>query len=314
MMEKINTALNKLANTGQFKKRYDHLKDEVLSDPDIVLYLNENSSTVTNEMVEKSLVKLYEFTTQSKHNCEKCPTLGECKNVLKGYQPRLIIQGNSLDLQYDMCPRKAVDDDKKKREKLIQSLYVPRDILSASIRDFYQTDSSAGRMDAAEKATIFATEYEAGKKQKGLYLHGQFGVGKTYLLGAIANELAERKIPSMIVYVPDFLRELKGSIGDNTLNSKIEMVKKASVLMLDDLGAESMTSWGRDEVIGPILQFRMLENLPTFFTSNFNFAELKNHLTFSQRGEKEEVKAARVMERIMYLADPIHLDGKNRRH
>ena len=58
MMEKINTALNKLANTGQFKKRYDHLKDEVLSDPDIVLYLNENSSTVTNEMVLKKLLLL----------------------------------------------------------------------------------------------------------------------------------------------------------------------------------------------------------------------------------------------------------------
>ncbi|MEH6975390.1 primosomal protein DnaI, partial [Bacillus sp. JJ675] len=34
---------------------------------------------------------------------------------------------------------------------------------------------------------------------------------------------------------------------------------------------------------------------------------------YSQRGEKEDVKAARLMERVLYLATPIRLDGKNRR-
>ena len=71
-------------------------------------------------------------------------------------------------------------------------------------------------------------EYIPGKRQKALYIYGKFGVGKTYLLGAIANQLAEKQISSLIVYFPDFLRELKGSIGDNTLNEKIEMVKTCS--------------------------------------------------------------------------------------
>ena len=58
------------------------------------------------------------------------------------------------------------------------------------------------------------------------------------------------------------------------------------VLMLDDLGAESMTSWGRDEVLGTILQFRMLESLPTFFTSNFDFKELAESFNlYSTRGK-----------------------------
>ena len=37
------------------------------------------------------------------------------------------------------------------------------------------------------------------------------------------------------------------------------------VLILDDIGSEMNTQWVRDEVLGPILQFRMLEELPTFF-------------------------------------------------
>lgn len=311
-MQKINSTLNKLANGNQFQNRYDALKKEVLEDQQIHEFLHENSSVITSEMVEKSLGKLYEFSTQSK-KCDKCPSLDGCVNLMQGYYPKLVIEGSALDLHYEECPRKVVADEKRKREKLIRSLYVPRDILSATIEDFLKTDTSNERIEVMEKVVSFIMNYAPGQKQKGFYIYGKFGVGKTYLLGAIANQLAEKHISSLIVYFPDFLRELKGSIGDNTVNEKIEMVKKAPVLMLDDLGAESMTSWGRDEVLGPILQFRMLENLPTFFTSNFDFKELENHLTFSQRGEKEEVKAARVMERIQYLAEPIKLAGKNRR-
>lgn len=311
-MEKINRSLNKLANTNQFQQRYEKLKQEIFEDEQVRLFLNANSSTVTKEMIDKNLGKLYEFTSQS-NKCDKCPSLNGCINMMQGYYPKLVVQGKALNLNYEICPRKLSEDEKRKREKLIRSLYVPKDILRATIEDFTQTDNENKRLGVLSKAMSFIMEYEPGKMQKGLYIYGKFGVGKTYLLGAIANELAERQISSLIVYVPDYLRELKGSIGDNTVNEKIEMVKTAPVLMLDDIGAESMTSWGRDEVFGPILQFRMLENLPTFFTSNFDLNGLENHLTFSQRGEKEEVKAARIMERIQYLAEPVKLDGLNRR-
>lgn len=311
-MQKINSTLNKLTNGNQFQKRYEMLKKEVLEDQQIHEFLHENSSVITKEMVEKSLVKLYEFSTQSK-KCDKCPSLDGCINLMQGYYPKLVIEGNRIDLHYEVCSRKVISEEKRKREKLIRSLYVPRDILSASITDFLENDLSDERYEVVAKVTRFIQDYVPGQKQKALYIHGKFGVGKTYLLGAIANQLAEKDMSSLIVYFPDFLRELKGSIGDNTVNEKIEMVKNASILMLDDLGAESMTSWGRDEVLGPILQFRMLENLPTFFTSNFDFKELENHLTFSQRGEREEVKAARIMERIQYLAEPVKLAGENRR-
>ena len=311
-MERINRSFGKLANNGQFQQRYEQIKNEIFQNEEVRLFLNENSSSITEEMIEKNLGMLYEFISQS-HKCDKCPNLDGCINMMQGYYPKLALQGKTFQLKYEVCPNKLATDERRKREKLIKSLYVPKDILSATIEDFIQTDDANMRVGILRKAMQFIMEYEPGKRQKGMYIYGKFGVGKTYLLGAIANELAERSISSLIVYVPDYLRELKGSIGDNTVNEKIEMVKTAPVLMLDDIGAESMTSWGRDEVFGPILQFRMLENLPTFFTSNFDLDGLENHLTFSQRGEKEEVKAARILERIKYLAEPIKLDGANRR-
>ena len=33
------------------------------------------------------------------------------------------------------------------------------------------------------------------------------------------------------------------------------------MLLLDDIGAENVTAWGRDEVLGPLLQYRMEEHV-----------------------------------------------------
>ena len=308
-MEKINDTLKRLAGKADFQKRYEMQRRETLNNPDVQEFLKSHEDELTDDMVNKSLMKLYDYAQQSKE-CNRCSSLADCQNVMKGYHPKLVIQRGSIDLHYEKCPRKVLDDEKRRNEKLIQSLYVPSDILHASFDSIYADDD---RIDAVQKAASFLMNYKVGSNQKGLYFYGKFGVGKSYLLGAIANELANKKVSSMIVYVPELLREMKSSIADSTLNDKISAIKKVPVLMFDDIGAETMSSWTRDEVIGPILQFRMLERLPTFFTSNFDFQELEHHLSYSQRGEEEKMKARRIMERIKYLAEPVLVEGPNRR-
>lgn len=308
-MEKINKTLQRLASSQNFQKRYQEQRQTVLQNRDIQAFINEHYHELSQDAIEKSMSKLYEYTLQSKE-CDRCESLEKCRNFMKGYHPDLVLTRNSIDVVYKRCPKKILADEKRKNEKLIKSLYVPKDILEATFEDF---EGDTGRLDAGDKAATFLMNYEAGKKAKGLYLYGKFGVGKSFLLGAIANELAKKQISSMIVYVPELLREMKSSIADSTLNEKIEALKKEPILMLDDIGAEAVSSWTRDEVLGPILQFRMLESLPTFFTSNFNFQELEHHLTYSQRGEEEKMKARRIMERIRTLSDPVLVDGPNRR-
>ena len=308
-MEKINRTLKRLASNESFQKRYEEQRKQVLNHPDIHDFLTEHQNELNQASIEKSISKLYEYTQQSKE-CNRCDSLDRCINFMKGYHPDLVLVRNSIDVVYKRCPRKVMADEHKKNQKLIKSLYVPRDILEATFEDF---EGDEGRLDAGDKAATFLMNYEAGLKPKGLYLYGKFGVGKSYLLGAIANELAKKQISSMIVYVPELLREMKSAIGDNTLNEKIEALKKESILMLDDIGAEAVSSWTRDEVLGPILQFRMLEKLPTFFTSNFDFQGLEHHLTYSQRGEEEKMKARRIMERIRSLSEPVLVEGPNRR-
>jgi primosomal protein DnaI len=308
-LERINRTIKRLASNENFQKRYEEQRRQVLDHPDIHAFLTEHQNELDQNTIEKSMSKLYEYTQQSKE-CNRCESLDGCINFMQGYHPDLVLVRNSIDVVYKRCPRKVMADEQKKNQKLIKSLYVPRDILEAT---FEQFEGDLGRLDAGDRAATFLMNYEAGLKPKGLYLYGKFGVGKSYLLGAIANELAKKQIPSMIVYVPELLREMKSAIGDSTLNEKLEALKKEPILMLDDIGAEAVSSWTRDEVLGPILQFRMLEKLPTFFTSNFDFQGLEHHLTYSQRGEEEKMKARRIMERIRSLSDPVLVDGPNRR-
>ncbi|MFQ6580108.1 primosomal protein DnaI [Priestia megaterium] len=309
-MKPINDSLNQLVNKKDFKARLEALRNSILSNPEVKTFLQEHRHELDEQMVDRGLMKMHEFIDQSKC-CDKCPSLQNCVNMVKGYHPQLVVKGRNIDLQYERCPRKVQEDERKEQESFIQCMYVPKEILQATMSDI---EIEQGRFEAIKLVRDFVREYEPNKKMKALYLHGSFGVGKTYFLGAIANALAEKKVKSTILYVPEFLRELKGSFQDQSFNEKIEYVKKVPVLMLDDLGAESVTSWMRDDVLGTILQFRMLENLPTFFSSNLNFKELQHHLTYTQRGEQEELKAARVMERIKSLAIPVEMNGENKRN
>ena len=69
--------------------------------------------------------------------------------------------------------------------------------------------------------------------------------------------------------------------------TKLQRIREANILMIDDIGAEEVTPWVRDEVIGPLLHYRMVQELPTFFSSNLNFEELEHHLSITREGAEE---------------------------
>ncbi|KIL43802.1 primosomal protein DnaI [Jeotgalibacillus soli] len=312
-MERINRTLKQLSGSGRFQERYEMMKKEIMNNQDVQAFIQEHKEELASNAIDQGLMKLYEYTTQSK-SCDSCPSLEGCINIMQGYEPELLLSGALMDIEYHRCPRKVVYDEKQRTEKLIQSVYVPKDVLRATLADV-DLDKLSNRVHVVDMATDIVDRLVEEKNfYKGLFIHGDFGVGKSYILGAIANELKEKNMAVFILYFPEFLREMKQSLGDQSFHGKIEAAKKASILMIDDIGAETLSSWARDEVLGTILQYRMAEELPTFFTSNFDYDGLEHHLTYSQRGEEEPIKAARIMERIRYLTLPVKMEGENKRN
>lgn len=288
------------------------MRREILENPRVQEFLAEHADELSYDSIERNLPKLHEFISQSTVCCG-CGNTESCTNYLKGFLPTLRVVRSTVEIDYVRCEQKMREDERRDVANMIASMHMPKDVLRATIQDLLIDDES--RVMIAQKAAQFVkATVETGKlPAKGYYLYGKFGVGKSFVLGALANELASIKIRSVVVFVPEFLREMKNAIGDNTLNEKIDYVKKAPVLMLDDLGAETMTAWTRDEILGTIFHYRMAEQLPTFITSNFNYDELEHHLAQSQKGDIEVVKAGRIMERVKALTEPIEMCGKNRR-
>ena len=311
-MEPINETLKRVVNAPTFTERYEKMKSEILENEGVQAFLEENAGVVNKAMVDKSLGKLYEYTTQNL-DCENCENVANCHNIMKGFVPRLSLRRGMIDLEYTRCRQKTLEDERREVSSMISSMHMPKDVLKARLATVTYDHNTRVELGTAANAFIEEVKATGELPSKGFYIYGEFGVGKSYVLGAIANELAEQKFRSVLVYVPEFLREMKHAIQDHSLQEKVDYVKKAPVLMLDDLGAETLSSWTRDEILGTILHYRMSENLPTFITSNFDYDGLEDHLAYSGKGEREVVKAARIMERIRSITVPMRLSGKNRR-
>ena len=115
----------------------------------------------------------------------------------------------------------------------------------------------------------------------------------------------------VIIYYPLMLSILKESFNDD-FDIKMHSIRTADILLIDDIGAETVTGWSRDEILGTILQYRMDQNLPTFFTSNLTIDELKIHLS-NTKNTVDFVKSERIIERVRQLTEDLELISENKR-
>src|SRR5690625_522349 len=308
-MKPIQNSLQRWINDNDaFQKRHQKMKKEILSHPEISAFLNKYPQ-ITDHEIDKHLNKLYEYTTQSVQ-CDRCRDFTSCQNILPGYSPLLQYVNDDIHLAYEKCHNHLQHEKVAQSQRLIQSIYMPREILQARIENIA---IDAYRSQAIKEITMFLDHAKDTLPERGLFFSGPFGVGKTYFLGAIANRLKEFDISSMLIYMPEFVREIREAIRDNSVQEKINIFKQADVLMLDDIGAETLSAWFRDEVLGSILQYRMMEKLPVFFTSNYTMSQLEEILATTTKGDVEKVKAGRIMERIKQVSIEVPVKGENRR-
>lgn len=268
---------------------------------------------VYNLKVEEDTLKKYTSSLEDSFleykNCLNCPGLDKCPNKVKGYCYKPEKESTLINFSYIACPKLEQELVNNAYQDNINLYEMPSEMKKASFKDLYKDDKA--RLPIIKYFKEFMNHYNDDNKPKGLYLNGSFGSGKTYLISALFNEMAKKGIRSAIVYYPEFLRGLKSSFQTD-YNDKFNYIKKVPLLLLDDIGAENCSSWSRDEVLGPILQYRMESDLPTFFTSNLNLEELELSLTLSS-SPSEKVKARRIVERVKQLSINIELISKNRR-
>ena len=246
----------------------------------------------------------FEILLHERENCINCKGLNWCLNGNKG----LYTVFNDGKFSLVDCEYKKEARNESLKDSLIKTLYLPKKILEANIKDYYTNSESRKKIYTA--IVNFVTNYDSNSMNKGLYLFGNFSVGKTYTLACLANELARKNISCLLIYFPDLVSDLKNAIGTTRFESLINMLKTVDVLMLDDLGSENMTPWLRDEILGPIINYRLLEGKTLFISSNIPPIELVNHFSID-KAPQNRIKGERIVSRLKDLVTSISMDDCN---
>lgn len=238
------------------------------------------------------------------NNCPHCKGLNFCKNRVQGCFMNPSFDGVRIVASYQECHYK-----KEMNEKLKNAKTASKELESASFKELDVTDKK--RKEVLTWIKKFYDDFDITKVQKGLYLHGPFGCGKTYIIAALFNELKKKGARCKIVYLPSLLRNLKSDF--DSFGDEIAYLLDVDLLLIDDIGAEKVTEWSRDEVLASILQERMENYKPTFFTSNLTLEELERHFKTNNNFSDEEIKIKRILERIKYMTIDMELLSENKR-
>lgn len=289
---------------------YHQLMHKVYRNPDISKFINKNKDQLSEQDLIRSAPHLYEYV-QEKNKLNKGENI-----LLPGYIPRLVINDHSINVTYQPTKRTVELKEQQRLQNHIHSVALPKQDRNASLDDFYyQSDNT--RAIIWDAANTFISQYKNNpdKYHRGMYIYGSYGVGKTFLLAAMARRLAKYGFETTLVHFPTFSVEMMASIQNHTTAYKIRSIEQTPILMLDDIGTGRMSSWIRDSVFSIILEYRMQNELPTFFSSNLSMKSFsKSNLSYDTHGDYEPLKAKRIMERVHFLSKEYQMLGPNRRN
>ncbi|MEE3487864.1 MAG: ATP-binding protein [Bulleidia sp.] len=235
--------------------------------------------------------------------CMNCKGLSECRQKQKGCRMSLSYDG-LLQYVLEACPYQA---EKEKKEAFLSSYLINDAGTTFADADFLLIDWAKEPAKYARPAMEAQKLYAMGS---GVYLYGAMGTGKTYLAACAGNACAKAGKRPAFVYAPGFASAAARS--PEKAKDMISLMKYADFLVLDDIGAEEITTEYLATLLD-ILDVRMRESKTTWFTSNEDFNSLANRYTYA-RNNQSLMQAKRILERIRALSKPVQLDGNDRRN
>ena len=138
---------------------------------------------------------------------------------------------------------------------------------------------TAKEVNSLEKALKAAHGF-AEKPIGWLIFMGSYGCGKSHLAAAIANYRAGLGAPPLFIMVPDLLDHLRATFSpksDTSYDRRFDEIRTAPLLILDDLGTQSMTPWVREKLY-QLFTYRYNAELPTVITTADTLDEIDERI------------------------------------
>ena len=120
------------------------------------------------------------------------------------------------------------------------------------------------------------------------------------IIRGIANALIDRLESVLFVGMSDVVNRMQGNFGADR-DHYMKSLMRPDLLILDDLGAERNTSFGKERVFD-VVDKRLLTGKPMIVTTNIPLSIMKQAADLDDR---------RIFDRILEVCVPIRFDGEN---
>ena len=122
----------------------------------------------------------------------------------------------------------------------------------------------------------WANQYPENPYQT-ITLSGDSGLGKTFLMHAMAERLIERGFPVLTISAYQFLQTARKSFFES--DSGLDELINTPILMIDDLGSEPLMKNVTIEALYVLINERQNKGLSTILSTNLNMAEFGKRYT-----------------------------------
>lgn len=239
------------------------------------------------------------------HICQSCQGLDYCPKETIGMQKMLSYNDGQIILELQSCPYgKAIEAKRQLLDHFVMS-NVSQELMLTDLSSLKLVQDTKHLTPACQDALVQILKYSQTPTSQGLFLHGPMGSGKTTLLAGLMNSLAKKDKQIGFIHFPTYLIDLKASFSSGDNAYAMDKLLKVDYLLLDEIGEENITAWSRDEILLTILSYRLLNHLPTFFTSLYGYNELKKVYTLKKG---DEIRANTIISKLKALSIEIMLD------
>ena len=230
---------------------------------------------------------------------------GKCRTPKEALYPT-DLQAQGFTKHPVMCKCAAERRERKEaKRREYERMSCMTMLRSEAFRDMpaadWRFESAAVTTPQLAKARGYAQNWDEFKKAGiGLLLFGNVGTGKSYAAGCITNALIDRLESVLFVGMSDVVNRMQGNFGADR-DSYMTSLMRPELLILDDLGAERNTSFGKERVFD-VINRRRLTGKPMIITTNIPIVTMQKAASLDER---------RIYDRILEVCVPIRFDGEN---
>lgn len=283
-----------------------HMKEESIralsKEKHIQKFLKDNHLDVS--IIDENWVEFLDYNDDY-CICTGCQALEDCTKDNPGMKKVLAYRDGKIDLELTSCTfGKSLEEKRLLLEKFVIT-NVQEDMLLTDLTSLNIVKNVNNLSLNGQNTLGHILKYIQEPTEKGFFLHGEMGCGKTVLLAGLMNALAKKGKEIGFIHFPTYLVDLKSSFSTGSNAYAMEHLLKVDYLLLDGIGEENVTTWSRDEILLSIISYRLLNHLPTFFTSMYGYKELKKVYTIKKG---DEIRANTLISKLKALSIEIMLD------